>query len=111
MAKGDFTTFSIDQEYTNLNPSSSTAFSVNGPPIGQGYLLMITRDVSLQNHQISINGNQLPSVDLHPHAGWATQMDRIPSGFLVNGNNTIAVERIGNDDFFVGFVAVHWREA
>jgi hypothetical protein len=37
-------------------------------------------------------------------------MDRIPSGYLRPGNNTLRIERAANDDFFVASVLVNWRE-
>lgn len=113
MARADFAFITISEVFNAQNTSTTKNFTIesgSGAPIGTGYLLALCRDVSSSNQKLSINGVELPAVDLLPHVGWATQLDRIPSGFLRNGNNTITIERIGSDDFEVAVVIVHWRE-
>lgn len=117
MARADFQFVSINQEFSSQNPAVTKTFTVESqlgnlpiPPIADAYLLITTRNVTLTGHQLSINNQQLPGFDLRPHEGWATSMDHIPPGFLKAGQNSITIERIGNDDFSVGFVVVHWRE-
>jgi hypothetical protein len=114
MAKADFQYLSINQEFNSQNNSVTKTFTVESslpvPPIQDGYLLITTRDVTGVNHQVFINNNQLPGFDLRAHEGWATSMDHIPPGLLKAGQNTITIERIGGDDFAVGFVVINWRE-
>jgi hypothetical protein len=113
MARADFKFIVIGEVFNSQNTSTTKNFTIEsgaGAPIDTGYLLVQCRDVSSSNHKLSINGVELGSADLRPHAGWSTQMDRIPTGFLKNGTNTITIERIGSDDFEVSVIVVHWRE-
>ncbi len=113
MPRADFAYITFDAELNAGNTNVTKSFQVDGPPLpGDSYLLALTRDVSSANHRIAINGQDLPVQDLREtDSGWATQFDRIPSGFLKNGPNRITVTRVGNDDFRMNTVVVHWREA
>jgi hypothetical protein len=111
LPRGDFTWLSINQEFNAQNNAATKTFIVQTTPIStDSYLLITTRDVTGSGHQLFINNKELPGFDLRPHEGWATSMDHIPPGFLKNGENTITIERIGSDNFAVGFIVVHWRE-
>lgn len=113
MARADFAYITVDTDFSVNNPAVTKNFTVDGTPLnGNSYLLALSNGVSLGSHQVSINGTQLPSGDLNETGGgFATQFDRIPGGTLQSGANTLTIERIGNDNFTVNAVVVHWREA
>lgn len=96
------------------NKSSVKQFEVEGSPTG-GYLLMQVDDINDSNHNVLINGKNIPgSKDiLGEPQRWETWMESIPSGFLKKGNNTLQIVRdtsVG-DNFLVADVAIHWRES
>jgi hypothetical protein len=124
MARADFAWVNFDSRFTATNTEETRQFNVDGQPIGTGYLLIQALDIDRnQGHRIQINDRDLPSFDLPTQEGngkWSAWMDRIPSGYLRSGPNTIKIirhpEQIGgtfyvSDDFYIGNVAIHWREA
>ena len=113
MARSDFAWINVDELFTAANPSATRSFTVEGEPLGTGFLLIQLHDVESGGHRIAINGHDLPSFDIVPSAAsgvWTTWMDRIPPGFLTQGTNRITIRRTGDDSFTVANVAVHWRE-
>lgn len=116
MARSDFRWVNFDEQFNAGNTEATRTFNVEGPPRDgrgdTGYLLIQAHDVENGNHQILLNGNHLPSFDIPEHGNqqWFTWMDRIPPGFLNQGQNRLTIRRSGNDDFFVANVVVHWRE-
>jgi hypothetical protein len=87
-------------------------FPIEGTPIqDDAYLIIRAENVSQATHRITINNTELPNFDLPVHSGWQSWVDHIPPGALQSGNNRIHIERVGNDDFDVAAVVVHWREA
>lgn len=117
----DFTWVNFDEQFNSTNREATRDFSVDGEPVGTGYLLIQVRDVELSRHRILINGRDLPSFDIPAdpeNQVWRVWMDRIPSGFLQTGQNRLTIRRQFDDPavegdteaFFVANVAVHWRE-
>jgi hypothetical protein len=106
--------------FTWAGGQATKEFTINGSarPVGQGYLLIQTYDVDFRNHEILINGKKLPGWDIPTHPAdqvWQTWMERIPSGFLKAGTNTIQIVKSATtkekvDNFLVRSVTVHWRE-
>lgn len=88
-------------------------FNIDGVPQGKGYVLVQAYDVHEGSHQILINGQALPGMDIPKEVGkWQTWMDEIPSGIMKQGNNTIQIRRDTStgDNFIIRTVAIHWRE-
>ncbi len=112
MARSDFAWVNFDQQFNSSTTQATRSFTVEGNPIGTGYLLIQAFDVERGNHQILINGQALPSFDIPTHGNrqWFTWMDRIPAKYLEPGTNRLTIQRMGAEDFFVANVAVHWRE-
>jgi hypothetical protein len=114
MARSDFVVVSFNQTFNASNVIASETFTVEGTPTGPAYLLIQARDVEQGNHQIRINGVDLPDLDIPSHSNnsqeWFTWMDVIPAGRLESGQNTITIRRVANEDFRVNNVAIHWRE-
>ena len=118
MARSDYTLIPIDQIFTENNPTITKEFNIEGNPIDSNrldaYLLVQVRSVEDSSHRISINNEDLPSVDLPPapenSQAFLLWMDHIPANFLRSGSNTITITRTVNDDFEVRNVVVHWRE-
>lgn len=124
MPRSDFAWVNFDHTFTATEPQATKSFTVEGSPLAAsgpgspghaqavGYLLIQAFDVESPNHQVQINGKDLPSFDLPPeNAAWQTWMDRIPPGFLQQGDNRLTIRRSGDNIFHVANVAVHWREA
>lgn len=109
-------------EYSGLR-SEEKPFQVNGPNqlTGDAYLLINTFGVQLATHRITINGRDLPGVDIQPSVAtdpslnkysFNTNMDLIPDGWLNLGLNTIQVHASDYhsfDDFVVLEAVIHWR--
>lgn len=115
MEHSDFKLINFDEQFNSNNTSATRTFTVDGNPIDTGYLLIQCFDVENNNHQILINNRDLPSFDIPTHNNnqWFTWMDRIPSGFLQQGQNRITIRRSStnpNDGFFVANVVINWRE-
>ena len=111
MARADFNWIPFTHDFTENDPTLTVEFPIEGTPIDDGYLLITAHNVTFQDHQISINNEQLSGFDIAMHSsGWQTWMDRIPSGVLQSGTNSITLVRIGNDDFSTKDIVVHWRE-
>ena len=111
MARSDFNWMPFTHDFTALEPSLSVDFPIEGTPIDDGYLLITAHNVSWQTHQIYINSQELSGWDIPIHSsGWQTWMDRIPSGVLQSGTNSIMVVRAADDDFTTKDIVVHWRE-
>lgn len=89
------------------------AFTVDGNPLDEGYLLVQAWKVDADTHEIHINGKKLPGFGLPERkAGWMTWMHIIPAGALKKGANILRVKRNlkTKDNFVIGDVTVHWRE-
>ncbi len=117
MPHADFAWVAFDQQFNSSNPVATRNFVVDGDPIGTGYLLIQHFDVEVGNHRILLNGQDLPSFDIPAQSTidhlWQTWMDRIPAGFLHQGENQITVRRVtseATEAFFVANIAIHWRE-
>ena len=111
MARSDFNWIPFTHDFTALSPSFAVDFPIEGEPIDDGYLLITAHNVSWQTHQIYVNGQELSGWDIPIHnPGWQTWMDRIPSGLLHTGTNSIMVVRAADDDFTTKDIIVHWRE-
>lgn len=116
MANSDFNWVPVNHTFTVASPTVTVTFPIEGTkaPQDDGYLLLQIRSVHLNTHKIFINNKELPSFDLPPAPGasaaYQLWMDHIPPGFLQLGNNTLRIDRAGNDDFFVRGVSVNWRE-
>jgi hypothetical protein len=97
------------------NESTVRTFTIAGTPTGTAYLVLTVYEVGDSDHRIVINGKDLGSFDI-PRAPaedrWQTYMDRIESGVLRSGTNTIQLIRdSGGDNFVVRDVVVQWRRA
>ena len=97
------------------NESTVRSFTVSGTPTGTAYLVVTVFDVESSNHRIIINGQDLGGFDIPRGPAenrWQTHMDRIESGVLRSGTNTIQLRRAsGEDNFVVRDVVVQWRRA
>lgn len=121
MARSDFAWVNFDEQFNTSNPEATRTFEIDDIPIGTGYLLIQHFDVEIGNHRIIINGQDLPSFDIPAipqnritNDIWLTWMDRVPPGFLRQGDNRITIRRVtsqGTEAFRIANVAVHWRES
>lgn len=112
MARADFNWVPIKHNFTTQKPSVLKTFPIEGlgNPLDDGFLLIQARGVSSGSHRVFVNDQALPGLDIPKHDGWQTWVDRIPEGTLHSGENTIRIERIGQDEFRVEAVVVNWRE-
>jgi len=113
MPRADFQFVRFNERFSDDNPRVTRTFTVEGTPLGSGYLLIQAHDVESDKHSISINGQALPRFDIPEGSGgkWQLWMDLIPAGFLTSGENRIMIARVKrNDNFFIASIAVHWRE-
>lgn len=89
-------------------------FTVDGVPVGKGYILINSFDVDATTHQVQINGKDLPGSDLVAKAAnnrWQTRMRDIPADVLKQGVNALTIKRAaGSDNFLIQEIIVHWRE-
>lgn len=116
MARADFNWVPIGHNFTVNTPTVTRQFPIEGnqSPIDDAYLLVQVRGVAQSTHRILINNVELGGFDLPPAPGnsqaWLLWMDHIPPNVLQSGNNSITITRVGNDNFEVNAVVVHWRE-
>lgn len=119
MARGDFNYLPVNHTFTASSPNWERNFPVElssgEAVVDDGYLLITVRSVDSQNHRIQINDQDLSGFDIPLPPGnsdaWLTYMDRIQPNALHGGTNNIQITRVGNDDFVVKDIVVHWREA
>lgn len=91
--------------------SSEHAFNIATAPFGPGFIQYQVSNVDSLSHEILINGQPLPAVDVHlTGSQFLTHTDIIPEQFLRFGSNTFRFRRRGNDNFLIHAVIVHWRE-
>ena len=96
--------------------SSEKVFEINQTLFNSaGYVEYQVSHVDDLSHEILINGNPLPAVDVHrtghgTNTGLQTHSDVIPASFFRQGRNTIQFQRRGGDNFLIHHVIVHWRE-
>ncbi|WP_436908438.1 DUF7383 domain-containing protein [Halosimplex marinum] len=78
----------------------------------EAYLELQAYDVEEYGHEIRVNDVALSGFDIPPADGWQQWMDTLTGIDLVEGENTIRVERDTDttDAFVVGVVVVHWKE-
>jgi hypothetical protein len=119
MARSDFRYIPVNHTFTANDPSWDNQFPVELDPgeavsEEEGYLLVTARSVDSQNHEISINGQNMSGFDIPLPPGnsdaWLTYMDRIGGNVLHGGLNQIRITRMANDDFVVKDLVVHWRK-
>lgn len=69
-------------------------------------------DVGEYGHDIVLNGESLSGFDIPPNDGWQYWADSVTGASLVEGTNTLALERDADTDdaFAVGTVRIHWKE-
>ena len=119
MARGDFNYIPVNHTFTANSPTWERDFPVELSPgqevVDDGYLLITVRSVDTANHSIQINGQHLSGFDIPMPPGdsdaWFTYMDRIQPNALHGGTNNVQITRVGNDNFVVKDLVVHWREA
>jgi hypothetical protein len=118
MATGDFNYIPVNHTFTASSPVFDKDFAVqlgaSQAVVDDGYLLITVRSVDTENHRIKINGKDLSGFDIPKPPGgseaWLTYMDRIQPNVLHGGTNHLQIIRVGNDDFVVKDIVVHWRE-
>lgn len=118
MARADFFYMPVNHTFTANSPTWKRDFPVqlsSGQAVFEtGYLLITVRSVDLESHEIQINDQNLSGFDIPLPPGnsnaWLTYMDRIQPNVLKGGSNNIQITRVGNDDFVVKDIVVHWRE-
>jgi hypothetical protein len=119
MARGDFNYIPVGHLFSATSPVWEKNFPVelssDEAVVDDGYLLITVRSVDLESHRIKINGIDLIGLDIPKPPGdsdmWLTYMDHIQPNVLKPGTNTIQIIRVGNDNFHVRDMVVHWREA
>ncbi|NEP85953.1 MAG: hypothetical protein F6K18_03470 [Okeania sp. SIO2C2] len=119
MARADFNYIPVNKTFNENSPVFEVDFpvevSASQAVVDDGYLLITVRSVDSQSHRIQINGTDLSGFDIPKPPGdsdaWLTYMDRIQPNVLRSGMNNIQITRVGNDDFVVKDIVVHWREA
>jgi hypothetical protein len=118
MARSDFNWVAIRQAFTVDAPTVQKEFPIEGTqqPIDDAYLLLQIRGVNgpgQSDHKIFLNGVGLGAWDVPGMFGsnlWHVWVERVEPDLLKAGTNTIRIDRIGDDDFEVLDVLVHWRE-
>lgn len=127
MISADFAWLNFDTEFTVPNQQATRTFEIDEEPAvfvqrqgtsAEGFLLIQAQEVGNSSsgegdanaHRILINGKTLPSFDMVNSEGWNLWMNRIPSGFLRSGNNTLTIRRRAVDQFRVVSVVVQWRD-
>ena len=119
MARSDFNYIPVNHTFTANSPVFDRNFpvelSTGQAVVDDGYLTITVRSVDSQNHRIAINGRDLSGFDIPLPPGnsdaFLTYMDRIQPNVLQGGTNRIQITRVGNDDFVVKDMVIHWREA
>jgi hypothetical protein len=118
MARSDFNYIPVNHTFTANAPVFERNFpvelSTGQAVVDDGYLLITVRSVDSESHRIQINGTDLSSFDIPLPPGnsdaWLTYMDHIQPNVLRSGTNNIQITRVGNDDFVVRDIVIHWRE-
>lgn len=130
MTNSDFAWLNFDEAFNAANPTATRGFRIDGVPVSatqensditsEGYILIQAEDVGRDNtakddgdraeHRILVNGRNLPAFDMIAHEGWNLWIDRIPEGFLQQGDNRLTVARAPGDNFRIANIVVHWRE-
>ena len=118
MARGDFNYIPVNHTFTANSPTWEKEFRVQTSSgqtvVDDGYVLITVKSVDSENHKIAINGVDLKGFDIPLPPGssnaWLTYMDRIEENVLHKNTNRIRITRVGNDDFTVKDLVVHWRE-
>ncbi|MCF6237100.1 MAG: hypothetical protein L3J70_12140 [Gammaproteobacteria bacterium] len=119
MARSDFQYIPIHHIFKATSPVFEKDFRVElntgQKVVDDGYLLITVKSVDLDSHKIQINGADLSGFDIPLPPGnsnaWLTYMDRIQPNTLKSGINNIQITRVGNDDFQVKDIVIHWRES
>jgi len=119
MARSDFNYLPINHTFTANSPVFDADFpvelSAGQAVVDDGYLVITVRSVDADSHRIKINNVDLSGFDIPLPPGnsdaWLTYMDRIQPNVLHSGTNHIQITRVGNDNFVVKDIVVHWREA
>jgi hypothetical protein len=126
-ARADFQVFTFNEHLGDNQSEINTGFTFMGEfsstkifEINQelfnssGFVQYQVSHVDELSHEILINGQPLPAVDIHRtghgETGLMTHTDVIPSSFLKKGQNSIRFQRRGGDNFLIHHVIVHWRE-
>jgi hypothetical protein len=126
-ARADFQVFSfnehlgdsqgdINTDFTFMGQfSSKKIFEVNQAPFDSpGFVEYQVSHVDELSHEILINEQPLPGVDVHRtghgETGLQTHTDVVPFSFFKKGQNTVQFQRKGGDNFLIHHVIVHWRE-
>jgi hypothetical protein len=94
------------------NETPTYEFEVPTDDASDAYLELQAYDVGEYGHEIYVNETPLTGFDIPPADGWQYWMDTISGVDLVEGENTIRIERDKSttDAFVVGVVTVHWKE-
>lgn len=92
--------------------TSEETFTVPTDDAVDPYVELQAYDVESYGHEIVVNGERLSGFDIPPAEGWQYWMDHLTGAALVEGENTIAIERDtgASDEFVVGTAVVNWRE-
>jgi hypothetical protein len=87
-------------------------FEVTTDDPTETFLQLQAYDVDAFGHGIVVNGTPLSGFDIPPAEGWQCWMDAVSGVDLVEGTNTIRIERdeTTTDSLVVGVVTVHWKE-
>ena len=126
-ARGDFQVFTVNEHLGDNEGDVNTGFTFMGQfssektffigqqPFRDGFVQYQVSHVDELSHEILINGQPLPAVDVFwtghgEKSGLQSHTDVIPSSLLKQGDNTIRFKRLGGDNFLIHHVIVHWRE-
>jgi hypothetical protein len=116
MSVSDFNIVSINQLFSQANPSVTKFFTIGGDqdPHDDAFLLIQMSGVRKQGHRIEINDTELPGSDLPvaPHESEAefTWLEHVPAGVLKAGENKLSIAKGADDNFRIRNVVVNWRE-
>lgn len=115
--RSDFNWVPINTRFSATNPTTTVEFQIEGEgdhggePLDDAYVLIDYEGVASSAHRVFINNKPLAGIDIPAHeSGTATWVDRIRPGLLHKGENTIRIDRVGNDDFTVFGASINWRE-
>ena len=126
-ARADFQVFDFNEhlgdDQSDINTdfdfqgqaSSIKTFLIGQEPFRSGFVQYQVSHVDELAHEILINGQPLPAIDVHRtghgrDTGLQTHTDIVPHQFLRRGDNTLQFRRVGGDNFLIHHVIVHWRE-
>ena len=87
-------------------------FTVPTAAVVDCHISLQVYDVGEYGHDVLINDEALSGFDFPPDEGWQYWMDSLSDRRLVEGTNTLRIERDteGDDNFAVGNVKIHWKE-